>query len=150
MRRVSLCLQPGLPELERENFLSQYREALDGAPDPAGWKHRRHVLRLWSWMVAAASKPGYYEAREQLCLSRFCSCTWDIRPPVLQLLPCLVQAQLLQGTALPGAQMAQHRGHEVIQRRRYLFRSGGLRLVMCHMDSLPLSIPPTPPPSGSV
>ena len=25
-----------LPERERENFLSQYREALDGARDPAG------------------------------------------------------------------------------------------------------------------
>jgi len=25
-----------LPEWERENFLSQYREALDGARDPAG------------------------------------------------------------------------------------------------------------------
>jgi hypothetical protein len=54
-----------LPEQERENFLSQYREALDGARDPAGWKHLRRVLRLWSWMVVAASQPGYYEAREQ-------------------------------------------------------------------------------------
>jgi hypothetical protein len=26
-----------LPERERESFLSQYREALDGARDPAGW-----------------------------------------------------------------------------------------------------------------
>jgi Family of unknown function (DUF6247) len=54
-----------LPERERENFLSQYREALDGARDPAGWKHLRRVLRLWSWMVVAANQPGYYEAREQ-------------------------------------------------------------------------------------
>jgi hypothetical protein len=54
-----------LPERERESFLSQYREALDGARDPAGWKHLRRVLRLWSWMVVAASQPGYYEAREQ-------------------------------------------------------------------------------------
>ena len=53
------------PERERESFLSQYREALDGAWDPAGWKHLRRVLRLWSWMVVAASQPGYYEAREQ-------------------------------------------------------------------------------------
>jgi hypothetical protein len=52
-------------ERERENFLSQYREALDGAHDPAGWKHLRRVLRLWSWMVIAANQPGYYEAREQ-------------------------------------------------------------------------------------
>jgi hypothetical protein len=54
-----------LPERERENFLSQYREALDGARDPAGWKHLRRVLRLWSWMVVASSQPGHYEAREQ-------------------------------------------------------------------------------------
>jgi hypothetical protein len=54
------------PERERENFLSQYREALDGARDPAGWKHLRRVLRMWSWMVIAASQPGQYEAREQV------------------------------------------------------------------------------------
>jgi hypothetical protein len=54
-----------LPERERENFLSQYREALDGARDPAGWKHLRRVLRMWSWMVIVASQPGHYEAREQ-------------------------------------------------------------------------------------
>ncbi len=54
-----------LPERERENFLSQYREALDDARDPAGWKHLRRILRMWSWMVIAASQPGHYEAREQ-------------------------------------------------------------------------------------
>jgi hypothetical protein len=51
---------------ERENFPSQYWEALDGARDPAGWKHLRRVLRPWSWMVVAASQPSYYEAREQV------------------------------------------------------------------------------------
>ena len=54
-----------LPERERENFLNQYREALDGARDPAGWKHLRRVLRMWSRMVIVASQPGHYEAREQ-------------------------------------------------------------------------------------
>ena len=54
-----------LPDRERESFLSQYREALDGAKDPAGWKQLRRVLRPWSWMVIAANQPGYYEAREQ-------------------------------------------------------------------------------------
>ena len=54
-----------LPERERESFLSQYREALDGARDPAGWKHVWRVLRLWSWMAVAARQPGHYEAREQ-------------------------------------------------------------------------------------
>ena len=54
-----------LPERERENFLGQYQEALDGARDPAGWKHLRRVLRLWSFMAIAASQPGHYEARAQ-------------------------------------------------------------------------------------
>jgi hypothetical protein len=54
-----------LPERERGNFLRQYRDALDGARDPAGWKQLRRVLRLWSWMVIATSRPGHYEAREQ-------------------------------------------------------------------------------------
>lgn len=53
-----------LPERERENFLGQYREAVDGARDPAGWKHLRRVLRLWSRMATAASRPGFYEAQE--------------------------------------------------------------------------------------
>jgi hypothetical protein len=54
-----------LPERERDNFLGQYREALDGARDPGGWKHLRRILRLWSWMAIAASRPGHYEARER-------------------------------------------------------------------------------------
>jgi hypothetical protein len=54
-----------LPERERENFLGQYREALDGARDPAGWKHLRRILRLWSWMAIATNRPGHYEARER-------------------------------------------------------------------------------------
>lgn len=63
-------LDPGrillaLPEREQENFLRQYREALDGVRDPTGWKHLRRILRLWSWMVIATNRPGHYEAREQ-------------------------------------------------------------------------------------
>jgi hypothetical protein len=54
-----------LPECDRENFLRQYREALDGARDPAGWQHLRRVLRLWAWMVIATSRPGHYQARAQ-------------------------------------------------------------------------------------
>lgn len=54
-----------LPERERENFLGQYQEALEGARDPAGWRQLRRVLRLWNWMAIAASRPGHYEAREQ-------------------------------------------------------------------------------------
>jgi Family of unknown function (DUF6247) len=53
-----------LPDRERANFLAAYREALDGARDPAGWGHLRRVLRLWSGMVIAANRPGFYEAQE--------------------------------------------------------------------------------------
>ena len=51
-------------ESERTSSTSTGRH-WDGARDPAGWKHLRRVLRLWSWMVIAASQPGHYEAREQ-------------------------------------------------------------------------------------
>ena len=47
------------------SFLSQYREALDGARDPGVWKQPRRVLQPLSWMVIAASQPGHYEARVQ-------------------------------------------------------------------------------------
>jgi hypothetical protein len=53
-----------LPGPERANFLAAYREALDGARDPAGWGHLRRVLRLWNGMAMAVNRPGFYEAQE--------------------------------------------------------------------------------------
>jgi hypothetical protein len=53
-----------LPERERGNFLTQYREALDGARDPAGWKHLRRILRLWRMHAQAVGQPGYQQARD--------------------------------------------------------------------------------------
>ena len=53
-----------LPGQERANFLAAYREALDGAQDPAGWGNLRRVLRLWSGMAIATNRPGFYEAQE--------------------------------------------------------------------------------------
>ena len=53
-----------LPGREHANFLAAYREALDGARDPAGWGNLRRVLRLWSGMVIAANRPGFCEAQE--------------------------------------------------------------------------------------
>jgi hypothetical protein len=53
-----------LPDRERVNFLAAYREALEGARDPGGWGHLRRVLRLWSGMVIATNRPGFYEAQE--------------------------------------------------------------------------------------
>ncbi len=53
-----------LPDRECANFLAAYRAALDGARDPAGWGHLRRILRLWSGMVIATNRPGFYEAQE--------------------------------------------------------------------------------------
>ncbi len=63
-------LDPGhilrvLPERERETFLAEYRRAVDGAHDPAGWPELRRFLRLWAWRAIAVAEPGYYEARER-------------------------------------------------------------------------------------
>ena len=54
-----------LPDRERETFLAEYRRAVDGAHDPAGWPELRRFLRLWAWRAIAVAKPGYYEARER-------------------------------------------------------------------------------------
>jgi hypothetical protein len=48
-----------LPDRERETFLAQYRRAVDGARDPAGWKH----LRRWAGRAISANRRGFYEAR---------------------------------------------------------------------------------------
>jgi hypothetical protein len=53
-----------LPEDERGFFLSQYREAVEEARDPAGWKQLRRVLWLWSMHAQAVKSPGYGEALE--------------------------------------------------------------------------------------
>ena len=43
-----------LPVSERGFFLDQYREAMENARDPAGWKQLRRVLRLWRSHADAA------------------------------------------------------------------------------------------------
>ena len=43
-------------------FLDQYREAVENARDPAGWKQLRRVLRLWRFHADAIQDPGYREA----------------------------------------------------------------------------------------
>jgi hypothetical protein len=50
-----------LPEREREEFLRQYREAVDGAHDPAGYRWLRQVLHAWQLTVIATTQAGYYE-----------------------------------------------------------------------------------------
>lgn len=57
-----LCI---LPDREHETFLAQYRLAVDGAHDPAGWKHLKRFLRLWAGRAIAANQPGFYEARDR-------------------------------------------------------------------------------------
>ena len=54
-----------LPDREHETFLAQYRQAVDGARDPAGWKHLKRFLRLWAGRAIAANRPGFYEARDR-------------------------------------------------------------------------------------
>jgi len=51
-----------LPADERGFFLDQYREAVENARDPAGWKQLRRVLRLWRFHADAVGDPGYREA----------------------------------------------------------------------------------------
>jgi hypothetical protein len=54
----------GLPEDERELFLSEYRTAVDAARDPAGWATLVRLLRMWGHHAGAARQPGYPEALE--------------------------------------------------------------------------------------
>jgi hypothetical protein len=51
-----------LPAGERGYFLGQYREAVETAFDPAGWKQLQHVLRPWRFHADAVKDPGYREA----------------------------------------------------------------------------------------
>ena len=51
-----------LPADERGFFLDQYREAVDNARDPVGWKQLRRVLRLWRFHADAVGDSGYREA----------------------------------------------------------------------------------------
>ena len=56
-----------LPAGEHGFFLDQYREAVDKARDPAGWKQLRRVLRLWRFHADAAGDPGYRAALDAAC-----------------------------------------------------------------------------------
>jgi hypothetical protein len=57
------CRRPAwLPADERGFFLDQYREALENARDPGGWKQLRRVLRLWRFHADAVEDPSYREA----------------------------------------------------------------------------------------
>ena len=53
-----------LPDREHANFLAAYREALDAREIRPDGAHLRRVLRLWSGMVIATNRPGFYEAQE--------------------------------------------------------------------------------------
>jgi hypothetical protein len=55
-----------LPEGEREDFLAQYREALEAARDPAGYARLRLVLRIGRLRVIACNSPGYYDRIESV------------------------------------------------------------------------------------
>jgi hypothetical protein len=51
-----------LPADERGFFLSQYREAVDSARDPVGWKQLRRLLQRWRAHADAIGDPSYQEA----------------------------------------------------------------------------------------
>jgi len=51
-----------LPVDERGFFLDQYRDAVDNARDPAGWKQLRRVLLRWRFHADAVGDPAYREA----------------------------------------------------------------------------------------
>ncbi|MGO9083137.1 MAG: DUF6247 family protein [Streptosporangiaceae bacterium] len=51
-----------LPADERGFFLGQYREAVENAREPVGWKQLRRVLRQWRFHADAIGDPGYREA----------------------------------------------------------------------------------------
>ncbi len=51
-----------LPEDERGSFLDQYRDAVESARDPAGWKQLRRVLLRWRFHADAVGDPAYLEA----------------------------------------------------------------------------------------
>src|SRR5882757_852203 len=53
-----------LPADERGFFLDQYRDAVENARDPAGWKQLRRGLRLWRFHADSVGDPGYREAQD--------------------------------------------------------------------------------------
>jgi hypothetical protein len=53
-----------LPDRERAEFLRQYHQAVDGARDPAGYRELQRILHVWSLIVSATGRPGYYEELE--------------------------------------------------------------------------------------
>ncbi|GAA4620802.1 hypothetical protein GCM10023196_006210 [Actinoallomurus vinaceus] len=55
-----------LPERERSVFLKDYREAVDAAHDPAGYRILQHKLERWATKVrildnVLEQNPNYYE-----------------------------------------------------------------------------------------
>jgi Family of unknown function (DUF6247) len=51
-----------LPVDERGFFLDQYRDAVDNARDPGGWKQLCCVLLRWRFHADAVGDPAYREA----------------------------------------------------------------------------------------
>ncbi|HET9079147.1 MAG TPA: DUF6247 family protein [Trebonia sp.] len=56
-----LVILSDLPAPEREEFLRQYRQAVDTAHDPASYQLLQRLLHAWSLTAVAAGQPGYYE-----------------------------------------------------------------------------------------
>jgi hypothetical protein len=50
-----------LPARERDQFLSQYHDAVEAAHNLASYHRLQHLLHAWRLTAIAASQPGYYE-----------------------------------------------------------------------------------------
>jgi Family of unknown function (DUF6247) len=59
-----------LPDREREIFLAQYRRAVDGAHDPAGWKHLQRFLRLWAGRAISSRGTGLAGLKDRVAALR--------------------------------------------------------------------------------
>jgi hypothetical protein len=94
-----------LPDLERETLLAQYRRAVDGARDPAGWKHLQPFPRLRAGRVISANRPGFYEARARALAGtgeEWCSTTrYALLPGRVNYRPWLEGDALRQMGGLP-------------------------------------------------
>ena len=81
-----------LPDREHETFLAQYRQAVDGAHDPAGWKHLKRFLRLWAGRAIAANRPGFTRrviGRSPVLAGGCCSMTLSVSTARASELPAL-------------------------------------------------------------
>jgi hypothetical protein len=55
-----------LPEPARARFLAEYHAAVDASHDLAGYRNLRDLLRTWSVLAAAYSKPDFHDRYQDI------------------------------------------------------------------------------------